>query len=146
MRVIATEIIKKILHGKAYLLFHFHLTPTLTSRSSAAAGVQMLLRAASRQAGTRVHLCVLVHESIHPAQPAHAPRTAAGRPLKSGAASSDGAARKKVLKNPCVFGNLPSGRWPKSCLWWQKVKRLWKFYSWSGGGTAPPELLCQQAK
>lgn len=30
----------------------------------------------------------------------------------------------------CVFSNLPSGRSPKSCLWWQKVKRLWKFYSW----------------
>lgn len=47
---------------------------TLTSRSSAAAGVQMLFHTASRQAGTRVHLCVLVHESIHPAEPAHAPK------------------------------------------------------------------------
>lgn len=62
---------------------------TLASRSSAAAGVQMLFHTASRQAGTRVHLCVLVHESIHPAQPAHAPKTAAGRLLKRGAASSE---------------------------------------------------------
>lgn len=45
-----------------------------TCRSSAAAGVQRLLHTASRQAGTRVHLCVLVHESIHPAQPTHAPK------------------------------------------------------------------------
>lgn len=72
-----------------------HTFATLTSRSSAAAGVQMLFHTTSRQAGTRVHLCVLVHEFIHPAKPAHAHKTAAGRPLKHGAVSSDGAARKK---------------------------------------------------